>query len=254
MKRNLYYANIYRRQNVFKKVILALFYWISSYPRLILEVFIRRSMGERYFTLASALTVAFILLLFPPLGLGYGMENLPEAISDNKLWYLFTVAFIVFSFIRWREIKREPSVFDFGKFSMSMGVPLPIFDTIKIKGEAPSPRTIRIWLEPLPFFVIGFILLQFGVSAFGILLMVCAIIYSMSFSAAYTMGDNFVMDKIDEMIMNEEMVGSFVDGAGPDKTRGVEFYTKRPQSHDLRQKISDAFIEDDDDDDATEVR
>lgn len=40
---------------------------------------------------------------------------------------------------------------------------------------------------------------------------------------AYRQGDHFIMDKIDEMICNEEMVSSFVEDRDSSQTRGVHF-------------------------------
>src|SRR5580698_10190152 len=65
MKKNLYYRDTLRRENMLKVFILSLFSLFASYPRLLLEVFIRKNFGARYFKLSSALTVAFLLAFVP---------------------------------------------------------------------------------------------------------------------------------------------------------------------------------------------
>ncbi len=80
----------------------------------------------------------------------------------------------------------------------------------------------------------------------GILLMVCAVLYSLSYMAAYHKGDQFIMDQIDEMICNEELVSSFVDELDSSQTRGVNFYGRRPADPNTRRRVADRFMDDDD--------
>ena len=53
------------------------------------------------------------------------------------------------------------------------------------------------------------------------------------------------MDKIDEIICNEELVASFVDDKDPGETRGFSAYGRKPVDPDLRRKVVDTFFEDD---------
>ena len=62
--------------------------------------------------------------------------------------------------------------------------------------------------------------------------------------AAYTIGDHFIMDKIDEMICNEEMVNSFVEGRDSSETRGFSTYGRKPTDPETRRRLADAFMED----------
>ena len=76
------------------------------------------------------------------------------------------------------------------------------------------------------------------------LLIVCSVFYSFGYAGAYHIGDNFVMDKIDEMISNEELEDSFVNDKDPSETRGFRFYGKKPTDPDMRRKVASLMTED----------
>lgn len=254
MKKNLYYATVFRRTNVFKEALLGFFMAIASYPRLLLEVFIRRNFGERYFSLASSFSVALLIGIIPIFMTGMsgrGYFSFSRLLSDHLTWYLFIAAFLVMAFRRQREVDREPSVFDFARFSLSTGQAHPKFyeirifnrkDGNKITKVGPNDRQISTILEPLFFFCIGLILFILH-QAIGLVIIVASICYSLSYVAAFSIGDNFVMDKIDEMICSEEMTNSFVEGRDPSQTRGFHVPSRKPADPDLRRKVAESFFE-----------
>ena len=254
MKKNLYYATVFRRSNVIKDALLGFFMTIASYPRLLLEVFVRKNFGERYFSLASAITVAVIVGAIPILvnSVGrYSRFDFGDLITDHFTWYIFLAAFLVMAFKRQREVDREPSVFDFARFSLSTGQVHPKFYELKIFNKkegskvtkiGPDDRQISILLEPLLFFGIG-LLLALMHQLIGVLIIVASICYSLSYVAAYRIGDNFVMDKIDELICSEELTSSFVEGRDPSQTRGFNAYGRKPADPDMRRKVAETFFE-----------
>ena len=246
MKKNLYYQIMYRRGNFIKEFILGLFMGISSWLRLLLEVFIRKNMGERYFSFSSSIIVAVLLALLPfqiaeVHRFFSGDFSFWQVIGRNILWYLYLIAFLYHADLRRREVKRLPSVFDFARFSLSTGNIHPQFYNFSIDGTTPSVRTIETLLEPAFFFIIGLLLAIIGQSL-GILLIVCSIIYSLSYVAAYHLGDNFVMDTIDEMICNEELVAAFVEGRDPSQTRGFNPYGRKPSDPEMRRRVVDDMM------------
>jgi len=87
-------------------------------------------------------------------------------------------------------------------------------------------------------------LLYFLNQKLGGLIAICSILYGLSYAGAYKNGDDFALNKIDEMIMNEEMGGSFSTEEEQSKT-GVRFYMKKPNREDLRKRLADSFIEKD---------
>jgi hypothetical protein len=100
-------------------------------------------------------------------------------------------------------------------------------------------------VEPCFFLVIGLVLWLFQQSI-GVIIVLSSIAYSISYLGAYHRGDNFIMDNIDELICNEELTSSFIDGLGPDETRGVNYYGRKPIDPEARRKLANNFIEDQD--------
>jgi hypothetical protein len=255
MKKNIYFRNVIKRENVAKKILLHIFYQLASFPRLVLEVFIRKNFGERYFNLASVLSVALIIALLPAV-----LYNLPTANGHGfwpflvryATWYVFLGLFLYHCWQRWREIQKSSSSFDFTRFSLYAGDINPWFQKIRLSGTGePSIRTIETLYEPGIFFVGGVVLWVFGQSI-GVFICIASVFYSLSYVAAYWQGDNFILDRIDEIIFNEEMARAFVDDMPAEDTRGVRFHTRKPGAKTLRRKITDA-MQDDGADDAAEV-
>jgi len=250
MKKNLYYRHVLQRTSLLKSFIIRLFVGLASWPRLLLEVFIRKNFGERYFSFSVAIVVGVVMLLLPILFF-YGSSFLFRMRGSSGgfsvfmmsygTWYAFTIAFLFMSYLRKKELKRNPSVFDFEKFSLYSGDIHPFFSTIKIKGT-PTIRQIECLIEPALFFAAG-LLLSFLDQSIGTMLIVCSIIYSLSYVGAYYLGDDFTMDKIDEMICNEELFHAFVEGKDASETRGVRFYGHRPDDEAIRRKVVTSFIE-----------
>lgn len=243
MKKNLYYQILYRRTNFIKEFILGLFMGISSWPRLLLEVFIRKNMGERYFSFSTSIIIAIILALLPFQIAKFhaffsGQFSFWDVLLKNIAWYIYLIAFLYHADLRRQEVKRLPSVFDFARFSLSTGNINPQFYNFSIDGTKTDVRTVETLLEPALFFIVGFFLAIIGQSL-GFLLLICSVIYSLSYVAAYHLGDNFVMDTIDEMICNEELVASFVEGMDSSQTRGFNSYGRKPSDPDMRRRVVD---------------
>jgi hypothetical protein len=249
MQKNLYYREVLRRKNPLKELLIRVFMGFSSWPRLLLEVFIRKNFGERYFSFSTAVVMTCFLALLPFAffftgGLfsgGYG-RNWTLFFFSYTSWYLFLAAFMFMAVLRRREIKRNPSVFDFAKFSLYAGDIDQRFFGFTILGT-PDIRRVEILLEPALFLVGGFALSLFGQSV-GMLIMFCSILYSLSYVAAYHIGDEYVMDKIDEKICNEDFMTHFISDSDT-SYRGLRCYSRKPVSEENRQKIAEDFIEDD---------
>lgn len=257
MKKSVYYRSIYGRQN-------RLLYWIdkivigiSSYPRLVIEVFIRKNFGERYFNGASAVTVAVLLALIPK----YGDSLNPFAAFSRyrsydhsgssgefwgkfATWYLFTAAFAYFSYIRWREQKTSPGVFDFKRFSYHDG-DRPLQDLLA-KTNAFGWLNIRnyeIFIEPALAIAAGALLRSFG-QALGSLLIICGVILYFYKVAVYRCGDNTIMDKIDEIICNEDLTDILMSKDGDVSENKFSVKGRKPKNPDLGKKLGDEFTVD----------
>jgi hypothetical protein len=169
----------------------------------------------------------------------------PSFWAGYTVWYLFLVAFLLLSIKHHLDQKREPSVFDFQKFSLYGGslqsymLKIPFFKT-------EDSRFRECIVEPLFFMAVGIVLILLH-QYLGWLLVICSIFYSVSYISAYEAGDNFVMDRIDEMISNQEMEKSFVDGVDADDTRGFTFRGYRPEREEYRRALLPSIITDDPD-------
>ena len=255
MKKNLYYKTMFRRHNRVKEFFFNLFLSICSIPRILLEVFVRKNFGERYFSFSTAMIAAFILFWIPFFTMSFTVAiSRSQGWIESKFlifilfyltWYAGLAAFVYMCIKRRNEIKHLPSVFDFARFSLSAGTIHPEFYKISIKGKHFNVRQIETMIEPAFFFLIGFTLFLMG-QIVGNLIMFCAVCYSISYFATYWQGDNFIMDKIDEMILNEEYVNAFVDGMDPDDTRGVRYYGRAPVDPEVRRQLVDSIIVDTD--------
>lgn len=240
-----YYRTMSGRVNAIKIFIYQWADFLSSYPRLLLEVFIRKNFGQRYFNFMSVITVSVLLALWPhynPFRLmdPYGVQE--PATKGYMLWYVFLAAFVLVSIKRYIEVLNGPSVYNFDKYSLYSGDTLPFFYNLNIGGKSGNSRLIETLLEPAPFFIAGLLLNAIG-QKLGGLLMVSSVIYSLGYMGAYASGDNFIMDKIDEIICNEELGNTMVEGMAAKDTRYFQMRGKVPESKIMRRKIADMIGE-----------
>ncbi len=249
MKKRMYYQSMFRRQFFIKMLVLDYFYSASELFRVPIEMLIRKNFGERYFGLYVSVVIGLFLLAYPFLSSKYNLHGEMDAATLLQYfgtWYLYTATYIYCLFKRYREVRREPSVFDFARFSLSTGTIHPFFTERFLKDGKVNFRRIQTLAEPGVFFIAGAIL-SFLSQPIGYLLFICSIVYSLGYVAAYTKGDEFVMDKIDEMICNRELSATFVDGNESDT--GFQFYGTRPNDEKLREDLYESMTPGDDEED-----
>ena len=248
-KTNLYYAAMFGRKEMAKETLIIIFLLFMSWPRLLVEVFIRKNFGERYFSMPTAvlLTIFLFLLIFGiDAGLAFtsnGPRTYGGMFMHDITWFLYLGAFLFFCIKRQKEIEREPGVFDFAKFSLYNGDIDQRFYDLRIKGQEPTRRVISTQLEPLFLLIIGVVLIVLQ-QKIGFLITFCSICYATGYIFQYRRGDHFIMDTIDQMISNEEMVASFVDGRRPEDTRGFETMGRKPMDPDMRRRVADSITPD----------
>ena len=289
MKKNLYYAHVFGRTNAIKEFIYNFFLAIASWPRLILEVFLRKNMGERYFSFSNVVLMLLILCYLPfPISqikgamqafspnqftsgqvnpgqininsymqsLGAGSLNRPQmpqqdsgqssnflhVLTTNITWYVFLAGVLFFALKRRKEVERLPSVFDFARFSLSTGNPYQALYNLPIGKQKADIRLVSTIIEPGICLVIGLVLIA-AQQIVGDLIVICSVIYSLSYFAAYHIGDNYIMDKIDEIICNEDLKDSLVEGREPLNDRGFNFEPKMPNDPEFKRKVYESFFE-----------
>jgi len=260
MKKNLYFRAVYKRPSMLITNLFNILYAFSTLPRMILEIFIRKNMGERYFRLSHAIFAGLSIYLVKAL-IDYVQHSFmrsplrgvfqPEQVSESKgdpdwlIWTIFWCAYIVFIFIRASESKQQDATFDFQRFSLSSGESV-VFQWLYKANLKVTYRDLEIVFEPLFFAAIGLFLALIG-SSLGWVILVCAGFYSFSYLHAYQVGDDFVLDKIDEMIVNKNLKDAF-SSDDPDYSKdGFRFVGRKPFSREEREKLSDNFYEQDDD-------
>lgn len=244
-----YFQTMFRRRNVIKEALLAFFLGLSSWPRMLLEVPIRRNFGERYFKFSTAIVIAVLLAIVPLFMLAgtrryYGGSDLSAFVGSYLSWYSYLAFFGYHAWQRHEEIKRLPGVFDFARFSLSTGQIHRWFREFEWQGKRVSVRAIETVLEPGLFFIAG-LGLWFGHQPIGLVLLISSLFYAFSYMAAYHEGDNFLMDKIDERICNEELANAFINDAEPEDARGFNFYGPRLANPDARRQMANMFMADD---------
>ncbi|MBN8865543.1 MAG: hypothetical protein J0H92_19365 [Sphingobacteriales bacterium] len=242
MQKTTYFRAVMRRQNHVKNFFFDLALTFASFPRLMIEVFIRRNVGQRYYSTSSVIVVLIFLLVTPRL-IQITWESLPRENYferppfDFTGWYIFTLLFVIFSFLRRREVKRQPSTFDGGKLSVYSGDILPVFLKLRLWGKPANIRNVETIYEPLLVFAVGVILSLLGQTV-GNLLQWSALFYGFSYAAAYKIGDDYLLDIIDEMIMKRHLADVIIHGKDGPQVQGVRFYGTRPSGMEHRQILA----------------
>lgn len=243
----------------------------ASMGRMLIEVFIRKDFGERYFRLYQAVRASFLLAVFPfvhwlilqllmvpsfALAIAREHEGMgtadPEQFQTESIfphyitWYLYLLVFLYVSVQHHKAMKRNPSVFDFARYSLDRGRIHKVFREFEFRGKKGDYRLIECWLEPAPFFAAGLLLAVMG-QYLGWLLILSSIAYSISYFSAYNWGDNYVMSMIDKKIVSEELEETFLNDSDGSQTRGYRFLGRKPEDPTMRKAVLDLMQEDEDD-------
>lgn len=227
----------------FKKLIIDLLQGISTPFRFIPEVFIRRRMGERYF---SGLLSLFWSIIF----LGGSIFSftdrakyvIPEPyLSNLNAVGIFGILFFAFSIWRWIESYHNPATVSFDKFSKSSGDLTLIFKMLHNKNV--SIRLIEIWLEPLFFLLIGIVLVALQETRIlGLFLVFCALMYSISYRASYSKARDYILDIIDEKISTLQLGHYVKKGLKNEESRGFRSRAPMPTEADQQKLLSKLIL------------
>lgn len=260
MKKNLYYRDVISRKNRLRDGLLNWTLNFASFVRPLIEVFTRSNFGERYLRFSTCFRTAVFFCLLPfmikalktflatSLRIGSEMrfdDNLEpmgsstwDLIRDHYLtWYLFFAVFLYFSWKQRKYTRRNSTLFDFSKYSISSGrIHRYFYDTeFPVIGKA-NRRIIECYLEPLPFFV-GGLLLMLLQQSIGNLLVFSSIMYSLGYMAAYRIGDNYILDKIDEIISNRNLEKTFLYDKDESETEGFSMTGNKPDDLEARRQL-----------------
>lgn len=248
MARKSYYQTMFRRRNVIKEALLNFALGLSSWPRMLIEILIRRNFGQRYFSASGAVTLAVMLAIMPIFLIGsirYRTGGSEYDILFGKFltWYLYVVAFMYSASQRHEEVKRLIDEYNFDRFTLFTGIIHDRFWKFEFNGKRYDKRQIEIILEPGLFFFIGLGLCLAG-QAIGYVLVISSLFYSFSYAAAYHDGENFILDKNDERICSRELVNTFTEDLDPQNSKGFNFYVRRPADPEARRQMAEMFMAD----------
>ncbi len=233
-----YFRSVYGRSMI-KKLLLQITFALCSPFRIIPEVFIRRKMGERYF---SGWTCLFWSIIFIGGSIFSFTDRavyvIPEPyLSNLQAVGIFGILFLGFSIWRWVESYQNPSTVSFEKFSKSSGEPILIYKSLYQKNM--SPRLIEIWLEPLSFFLIGAVLFALpGVRMLGLFLVFCSIMYSLSYRASYGLARDHILDIVDEKISTIQLAKYIKKGVRNEFVRGFQSRAPMPAEENEQKYLS----------------
>lgn len=261
MEKQIFMRKSMQRGNVIKTSILSIFRLFTCYPKLLIEVFIRRRFGERYFSFSTSLILAFLLAVYPVIAVKISnlsitkMDRLrasmsginePEAsiLPDYLTWYIFIAVFVYVCWRHQQEKRRLPNTYDFALLSTFSGIVYQGFFSMKMPhGRPVTIRDIECYIEPALFFCIGFLLYLIGQNL-GELLMICSLFYSMNYIAEYTEGDHAMLTIIDQMIVNKNMEQVIFGDVNPEDAEGVQWRARKTTSDAVKRKIVEVMTDD----------
>jgi hypothetical protein len=235
--KNDFYTAVFGRHNVIKKFIYQIFISIASWPRLLLEVFVRQEFGQRYFSFSTACILTTMLSAVPYVATrftSYGNVDFFKMVIDNVAWYIFLGAFMYCCVKRRQEIKRRGKLYSMKYFSLSAGKPNPKIDYYSLFGKNATSYRIVTTLEPAIFLILGILLLIASQKLLGITLIVCSVIYAISWRAQFALSHEYFLDWFDSGICDNEVMNQIT---GKKNKTGFDAFTKESLDVDDANKI-----------------
>ncbi len=243
MKKNIYYKEIYGHKNILREILQSLITGLAHYPSLIVYVVFRRNMGERFYSLASSITFAVVMLA--PVVVDLTTSYIDLSRYFELPWIMFVCTFVGFSVFRRLEFSRSGHIFDTERFSYSEGQQMPFWK--ELDKQFPfmkfTPVNVGKYYEPLTVFIVGFlvwIIPNNGIT--GAFLMLTAILHYGAVQVQWSRGRNFILNQIDEIIVNEELANTYLSDEPVDNPRGFNMNCPKPRNMDLRQKVLDRMM------------
>lgn len=238
MKKRLFIRTSYKRRNYLQYLITSRLSIITDKSRMLLEPFLRKHMGARYFSFSNCLLLTLFLAVVP-----IGIEKLsawyhsfitgsPFYFSNNGrwlLWYGFLICHLLMALKRKSESRPKVSEFDTSAHSLDLGSSHTWLSSLHFPGLETTPRRIEILYEPALFFLPGILLMLLG-NPLGWLLVIASIGYSVSYIQAYAEGDNSVYNDFDKVHGNS-LTRDILTGFEPDAQKpNTRFSRNKPSS------------------------
>lgn len=216
-----------------------LIFMLSSYPSYIVEAFMRKKFGERYFTFSVAVIIAFAML-YPYLFLG---DKVREVLGFP--WFVFTLIFLYKSIRHRFEFRRFSMTYNFDRYSYTDG---EIFDFwydligTKLLGLTVTRYRILTLFEPaIPISIGLFLMLLPFTRAVGILIFISGLFFCYRSIMKAFFARGHVLDTIDEQIVARYKHDVIMEEKPKSQTGGISFPIELPKSKDLRQDLVDSI-------------
>ncbi|MBS1778043.1 MAG: hypothetical protein JST70_01885 [Bacteroidetes bacterium] len=230
-----YYHTVFGRPARLKRFFMNLFLSLSYLFRVPIEVITRKDFGDRYFNILLSILIG-VFFIAAPLFLcrGFGSPNTELISKYFGTWYVYTALYLYSVYQRYREVLALPSIWDVPMFTWSEGKPIPALLKIKIGNDYPTTKTMSLLIEPGIFFIAG-VILTFMKQPIGLIFIICALIYSLGYMASYYLATDFMKDKGDEIICNEELSEFFLNGKHTEK--GFDYDGPVPKDPKMRERM-----------------
>lgn len=241
-----YYATIYRYENALRAIWYGIICFLAHWPSLMIHVFTRKNMGERYYTLAASLT--FFAILSSPFLFKeelYYLDDLPGLFNWFAL--VFLAVFLFFSIKRRLEFERHSHEFDPDKFSKYEGDRV-IYEWAIVK-FAKNDMVLKLLcsrymvknFESLLFIIAGLLLFALPFSRLvGLLFIVSGLLDMSKTRVQYAKGRHYVLDQYDNMIVSREFKESFVNNKKPKDSKYLDLsHLPRSKNRQVNEMLAD---------------
>lgn len=246
MKNNQFeFRSVYNRSSFWTKRFFEIMYGLGSPFRLILEVFIRKHFGQRYFSFGGIIILTLLLGILPIWGTKWFLTHVFHHYGDSSAivyarfwsWYVFLAGLLFMGWRRRQEILNSPGIAREEKLTVYSGdIDMRFFNLFGSKFRF-SIRQVEMLIEPGFFFAIGFILYMID-QYLGYLLMFSAVMYSLSYVASYYFSDNKILDILDDIIANRNFFSAFVGNGEINPNHGVRWSAHKPYDEKVRERIA----------------
>lgn len=246
MRKESFFREVIERENPIGRGVMNFALLSAPYFRMLIEVFIRKDFGRRYFNMGFAISAAIATSLIPTFSiiaiLAGRNPDLLKVVGVFGTWFFFIYLFIRKCIARNKEVEKGPPVINFKKYTLSSGFPqkwyLEFLQKYFIKGKKVNVREMETFYEPLPFFLAG-IALTILFQPIGFYLIVSSIMYSLGYRYAYKLGDDYVMRINDEYIVKKDLSEKMPDNPDGRFESGFTAQFGIPDSREARELLGD---------------
>ncbi|MEM6721114.1 MAG: hypothetical protein AAF611_17425 [Bacteroidota bacterium] len=238
--RNIFVETHFGKPNLIVALLKDFFLFIAIYGSSVVEVFLRKRFGERYFSLSHSVILIFLILYF-----GNFLSKVLNIENSFIILIIFMIIYLGFSLKHRMEISKYGTTYDYKRFSLSNGEIASFWNKLigqSAYGVKISEYSVRVVLEPAIPFIVGFILSFFSLFALvGITLMLSAICLAIKNFMQAQIARNWVLDIIDNKIANETKHDLFITGKSSRETKGVYLPIELPKDKQTRQYLYNTF-------------